>query len=135
MYLWQLLHRLWALLPIFIAQTLNRNIEKDLPSFWGRNWWPNWTCARWKGTRYIWGINYFGIIVFSCLSFTKACLIFLLICFIWEIKSFHHSSLENKVDFTDIIITSQTFAQIFWLKIKMSKNWDMVLWMKEQWWH
>ena len=39
-----------------------------------------------KGTRYIRGNVYFDIIVFSCLSSTKSCLRFLLICFIWEIN-------------------------------------------------
>ena len=39
-----------------------------------------------KSTRYIWENDCFGIIVFSCLSTTKLCLRFLLICFVWEIK-------------------------------------------------
>ena len=40
-----------------------------------------------KGTRYIWGKVYFGIIVFTCLSSTKPCLRFLLICFCsWDKK-------------------------------------------------
>ena len=34
-----------------------------------------------KGTRYIRGNNYFSLNVFSCLSSTKSCLIFPLICF------------------------------------------------------
>ena len=55
-----------------------------------------------KGTRHIRGNVYFGIIVFSCLSSTKPCLRFLLICFAWEIKGFYQSSLGNKVDFRDI---------------------------------
>ena len=55
-----------------------------------------------KGTRYIRGNVYFGIIVFSCLSSTKPCLRFLLICFAREIKGFYQSSLGNKVDFRDI---------------------------------
>ena len=56
-----------------------------------------------KGTRYIRGNVYFGIIVFSCLSSTKPCLRFLLICFDREIKGFYQSSLGNEVDFTDIM--------------------------------
>ena len=56
-----------------------------------------------KGTRYIQGNVYFGIIVFSCLSSTKLCLRFLLICFAREIKSFYRSSLGNEVDFRDIM--------------------------------
>ena len=59
-----------------------------------------------KGTRYIRGNVYFGIIVFSCLSSTKPCLRFLLICFAWEIKGFYQSSLGNEVDFRDIINVS-----------------------------
>ena len=42
-----------------------------------------------KGTKYICGNFYFGIIVFSCLSSTKPCLRFLLICFDWEIEGFY----------------------------------------------
>ena len=56
-----------------------------------------------KGTKYIWRNVYFGIIVFSCLSSTKPCLRFLLICFDQEIKGFYQSTLGNEVDFTDIM--------------------------------
>ena len=56
-----------------------------------------------KGTRYIQGNVYFGIIVFSCLSSTKPCLRFFLICFARDIKGFYRSSLGNEVDFRDII--------------------------------
>ena len=59
-----------------------------------------------KGTRYIQGNVYFGIIVFSCLSSTKPCLRFLLICFAREIKGFYQSSLGNEVDFRDIMNVS-----------------------------
>ena len=59
-----------------------------------------------KGTRYIRGNVYFGIIVFSCLSSTKPCLRFLLICFAREIKGFYQSSLGNEVDFTEIMNVS-----------------------------
>ena len=59
-----------------------------------------------KGTRYIRGNVYFSIIVFSCLSSTKQCLKFLLICFAREIKGFYQSFLGNEVDFTDIINVS-----------------------------
>ena len=47
-------------------------------------------------------MDYFGIFVFSCLSSTKLCLIFLLICFAWKIKGFYPSSSGNEVDFKDI---------------------------------
>ena len=59
-----------------------------------------------KGTWYIWGNVYFGIIIFSCLSSTKLCLRFLLICFAQEIRGFYQSSLENEVDFTNIMNVS-----------------------------
>ena len=59
-----------------------------------------------KGTRYIRGNVYFGIIVFSCLSSTKPCLRFLLNCFVREIKGFYQSSLGNEVDFRDIMNVS-----------------------------
>ena len=59
-----------------------------------------------KGTRYICGNVYFGIIVFSCLLSTKPCLRFLLICFDQEIKGFYQSSLGNEVDFMDIMNVS-----------------------------
>ena len=76
-----------------------------------------------KGTRYIRGNVYCGIIVFSCLSSTKACLRFLLVCFGREVRGFYQSSLGNEVDFTDIINVSQ----ISWLKIKISENLDNIL--------
>ena len=41
-----------------------------------------------KGTRYIRENVYFGVIIFSSLSSTKQCLIFLLNCFVREIKGF-----------------------------------------------
>ena len=56
-----------------------------------------------KGTRYMRGNVYFGIIVFSCLSSTKPCLRFLLIFFDREIKGFYQSFLGNEVYFTDIM--------------------------------
>ena len=56
-----------------------------------------------KGTRYIRANVYIGIIVFSCLSSTKPCLRFLLICFAREIKGFYQSSLGNEIDFRDIM--------------------------------
>ena len=59
-----------------------------------------------KGTRYIRGNVYFGIIVFSCLSSTKPYLRFLLICFDREIEGFYQSSLGNEVDFRDIMNVS-----------------------------
>ena len=45
-----------------------------------------------KGTRYIRGNVYIGIILFSCLLSTKICLRFLLNCFVREIKGFYQSS-------------------------------------------
>ena len=59
-----------------------------------------------KGTRYIRGNVYIGIIVFSCLSSTKPCLRFLLICFDQEIEGFYESSFGNEVDFTDVMNVS-----------------------------
>ena len=56
-----------------------------------------------KGIRHIWGNVYFGIIILSCLSPTKACLGFLLICFAGQIKGFYQSSLGNEVDIIDIM--------------------------------
>ena len=56
-----------------------------------------------KGTRYIREKLYLGIIIFSCLSSTKQCLRFLLNCFVREIRGFYQSSLENEVDFKDIM--------------------------------
>ena len=56
-----------------------------------------------KGTRYIRGNVYFGIIVFSCLSSTRLCPRFLLICFARDIKGFYQSSLGNEVDFRGIV--------------------------------
>ena len=63
-----------------------------------------------KGTRYIQENVYFGIIVFNCLSSTKPCLKFLLICFVREIKGYYHSSLGNEVDLTDIMNVSPNIS-------------------------
>ena len=54
---------------------------------------------------------------------------FFSICFAQKIKSFYQSSLKNKANFRDIMYVSpNTLA-----KIKILKNWDKVLYMKEQW--
>ena len=58
------------------------------------------------GTRCISGNVYIGIIIFSCLSSTKSCLRFLLICFNPEMKDFYQSSLGNEVHFTDVMNVS-----------------------------
>ena len=58
---------------------------------------------------------YFVNIIFSCLSSTKPCLRFPLISFTWEIKGFNPSSLENEVDFTDIMNVSPNI---------LAKNWN-----------
>ena len=59
-----------------------------------------------KVLSYIQGNIYFGIIIFSCLSSTKPCLRFPLICFARELKGFYQSSFGNKVDFTNIMNVS-----------------------------
>ena len=64
-----------------------------------------------KGTSYTRGKVYFGIFVFNCLSSTKPCLRFLLICFGREINQ---SSLGN-VDITDIMNVSPNI---------LAKNWN-----------
>ena len=56
-----------------------------------------------KGARYIHGKAYIDIIVFSCLSFAKLCLKYLLNYFVQDIKGFYQSSFGNEVDFRDII--------------------------------
>ena len=68
-----------------------------------------------KSTRFIRKNVYFGITAFSCLSSTKPCLKFLLICFAPEIKSFYQSSLGNELDFTDIMNVSPNI---------LAKNWN-----------
>ena len=59
-----------------------------------------------NGTKYIRRNVYFGIIFFSCLSSTKPCIRFFLICFAREIKGFYESSLGNEADFRDIMNVS-----------------------------
>ena len=59
-----------------------------------------------KGTRYIQENFFFGIIIFSCLLFTKVCLRFLLNCFVPEIKGIYQSSLGNEVDFRGMMNVS-----------------------------
>ena len=74
-----------------------------------------------KVVKYIQKNVYFGIIVFSCLSSTKPCFIFLLICFSWEIKGISQRSLGNEIDFR----AEWTFPQISWRKNKISKYWHV----------
>ena len=74
---------------------------------------------------YIRGNVYFDIIAFNCLSSAKPCLRFLLICFAREIKDIYQSFLGNEVSGIQ-----WTFPQIFFLKIKIPKNWDMVSYIK-----
>ena len=64
-----------------------------------------------KGTMYIRGNVYFGIIVFSNFPSTKLCLRFLLICFASEIKGFYQSSLGNEVDIRDIMNVSPNILE------------------------
>ena len=56
-----------------------------------------------RGTRYIRGKVYLGIIIFNCFSSKKPCLRFLLICFARETKGFYLSSLWSEVDFRDMM--------------------------------
>ena len=102
-----------------------------------------------KGTRYIRGNVYFGIIISSWLSFTKLCLNFLFTCFAREIKGSYHSSFRNEVDFTNIMNISsnilaknlnfQKLRQDFVVERAMipttlkethnsNKNWSLNLW-------
>ena len=102
-----------------------------------------------KGTRYIRGNVYFGIIISSWLSSTKLCLSFLFICFAREIKGSYHSSFGNEVDFTNIMNISsnilaknlnfQKLRQDFVVERAMipttlkethnsNKNWSLNLW-------
>ena len=59
-----------------------------------------------EGTRYFRGNAYIGIIVFSCLSFTKQCLRFLLNSCVWKIKRFYRSSFRHEVGFRDMMKVS-----------------------------
>ena len=64
--------------------------------------------------RGIWCIRenlYFGIIIFICLASAKACLGFLLNCFIVEIKGFYQSSLGNKIDFKDMNVSPNALTE------------------------
>ena len=64
-----------------------------------------------KVTRYFPENVYFDIIVFSCLSSTKPCLRFLLICFGREKKGFYQISWGNEVDFTNMKVSPKIPAQ------------------------
>ena len=81
--------------------------------------------SRAKRQRYICGIVGFGIIVFSCLSFTKPCLRFLLICFDQEIKGFYQGSLGKEGDSTDIMNISPNFPKTeTWFCRKKSNDYN-----------
>ena len=64
--------------------------------FWKENLKKCCSFEEQKGTRYIWGNVYCGIIALSCLLSTKLCLRFLLTYFVWQIKIFYQSSLGNE---------------------------------------
>ena len=106
--------------------TFSKLVWKEI--YWKENLKKCSSFGKREGTRYIVENVYFGIIVFSCHSSTKLCLIFLLTWFALEIKDFYQSFLRNEADFRDIMN-----VQISMLKIKISKNWDTVLETKEQW--
>ena len=59
-----------------------------------------------KGTRYIRGDVYIGIIIFNCFSSKKPCLRFLLNSFVCERKDFYQSSFRHEIDFRDIMNVS-----------------------------
>ena len=69
-----------------------------------------------KRARYIRENVYLDIIIFSCISSTKACLRFLLNRFVREIKGFYQSSLGNGIDFKDIMSVSPNI---------LAKNWNL----------
>ena len=80
--------------------------------FFGKKIWRSALAL--KSKRHIRENVYFGIIIFSCLSPTKQCLIFLLNCFVREIKGFYQSSLANEVDFRDIMNVSPNILAKKW---------------------
>ena len=65
-----------------------------------------------KGTRYIRGNLYFGIIIFNCLLSTRPCLRFLLICFVREVKIFYQSSFRNEADFMNVMNNINIFLSL-----------------------
>ena len=91
---------------VLLFDIFNGFLETDILKTRKENLKTCTTFEEQKGTKYIRENVYFGIIVFSCLSSTKPCLRFLLICFDQEIKGFYQSSLGNEVDFRDIMNVS-----------------------------
>ena len=86
---------------------LRKTDFSKLGFFWKENWKKCSNFKEQKGTRFIRGNVYINIIVFNCFSSSKLCLRFLLNCFVREIKGFfYQSSLENEVDFRDIMNVS-----------------------------
>ena len=71
--------------------------------FLGKQIWRNALALKSKKVQGIFGET-FTLALFSCLSSTKPCLKFLLICFAQEIKDLGRlSSLGNEVDFREIM--------------------------------
>ena len=79
-----------------------------------------WRAKRDK--KYFCGNIYFDIITISSLYFIKPCLGFYLVCFAWEIEGFFRFHEEMML----ISSTWCAFPPKSWLKIKISKIWDMV---------
>ena len=95
----------------FIKEINSQSNVKHLPFLKG-NLKKSTSFEEQKGTRCIRENVYFGIIAFNCLSSTKQCLKFLLICFAWEIKGFYQRFLGNQVDFRDIMnVSPNIFAR------------------------
>ena len=75
-----------------------------------------------KGTRYIRGSVYFGIIAFSCLSSTKSCLRFILISFSREIKGCGFLTNELRVSRYDLQVTiyCTSYELLFTYKLQIT---------------
>ena len=82
-------------------------------------------CASFKEQKIVYKVNSWKCLFwYYCqqLPFVyKAILIFLVICFHQETRGFYQSSVRNDVNFRDM------FSKISWLKIKISKNWDLYI--------
>ena len=68
--------------------SIEKNWHSQNFNFLGKKIWRNALALKSKKVQGIFGENYFGIIVFSCLSSRNLCLRFLLICYAREIKAF-----------------------------------------------
>ena len=96
---------LFSIVKMFYSKEINRLINKGMSftteknwssqnlsgsKFFGKSFWTITLALKSKNAQGMFGETFILVLLsFSCLSFTKSCLKFLLNCFAWKIKGFY----------------------------------------------